>query len=110
MRNLIERAAGSSGLDSTGEVIAGTYRRLASTKAMLVAVTLEDALAVAERPNMPGTTDGWPNWRIPLPIPLEELFVAPGVMRLAEALRSGRLTQGPRGDGAAGAAGAGRSW
>ena len=37
-------------------------------------VTLDDAAAVAERPNMPGTIDQWPNWRIGLPVPVEQLL------------------------------------
>jgi 4-alpha-glucanotransferase len=38
-----------------------------------LAASLDDALALEERPNMPGTLDEWPNWRLGLPIPLEEV-------------------------------------
>jgi 4-alpha-glucanotransferase len=40
---------------------------------MLLTAGLDDALGVEERPNMPGTTDEWPNWCIALPLALEEI-------------------------------------
>ena len=30
----------------------------------MLAASLEDAAAVEERPNMPGTVDQWPNWSL----------------------------------------------
>jgi 4-alpha-glucanotransferase len=39
---------------------------------------------------MPGTTDQWPNWSIPLPIPLEEIEQEAGPRRVAELLRRHR--------------------
>ncbi|MDP8938019.1 MAG: 4-alpha-glucanotransferase [Actinomycetota bacterium] len=65
------------------EVVAGTCRLLASTPSMLVTAALDDALAVKERPNMPGTTDQWPNWSIPLPLPLEDIEADPRPRRIA---------------------------
>jgi 4-alpha-glucanotransferase len=39
-----------------------------------VSATLEDALAVKQRPNMPGATaECWPSWSIALPKSQEEL-------------------------------------
>lgn len=90
MKERIQQATGMDGFDATHDVIAATYRRLGASPAMLVAVTLEDALGVKDRPNMPGTTDPWPNWSVPLPLPLEELVKTPRVKRVAEAVRSGR--------------------
>jgi 4-alpha-glucanotransferase len=52
--------------------------------------TLEDGLGVHERPNMPGTTEGWPNWSLALPVPLEELEGHPGAVAVAGALAAGR--------------------
>jgi 4-alpha-glucanotransferase len=64
------------------------HARLAASPAALVAGTLEDALGVAERPNLPGTVaQQRPNWSRPLPISLEEIVVDPRVERLAAALR-----------------------
>jgi 4-alpha-glucanotransferase len=55
------------------EVAVTLHRLLADANSMVVAATLEDALLVEDRPNMPGTTDQWPNWRIPLPVSIEDL-------------------------------------
>ena len=69
------------------EVVAGTCGLLASAPSMLLTAALDDALAVRERPNMPGTTDQWPNWSIPLPLPLEEIEADPRPRRIAGLLR-----------------------
>jgi 4-alpha-glucanotransferase len=69
------------------DVVLAAYRTLAQTPCLLLTGSLDDALAVEERPNMPGTTDQWPNWSIALPVPLEELEDDPGPCRLAEVLR-----------------------
>jgi 4-alpha-glucanotransferase len=55
------------------EAVVKTYRLLATAPSMLLTAALDDALAVEERPNMPGTTAGWPNWSLALPLPLEEI-------------------------------------
>jgi 4-alpha-glucanotransferase len=53
---------------------------------MIVAATVEDALLVVDRPNMPGTTTQWPNWRIALPATIEDLQTDPLPQQLAEIL------------------------
>jgi 4-alpha-glucanotransferase len=55
------------------EVIVRAHRLLAEAPSVVVTATLEDALAVEERPNMPGTTTDWPNWSLALPASLEDL-------------------------------------
>lgn len=64
----------SSTADATAFVL-GTYRDLADSPCAVLTATLDDALGVEERPNMPGTIDEWPNWRIALPVSLEDLLV-----------------------------------
>jgi 4-alpha-glucanotransferase len=59
---------------------------------MLVAATMEDALAVTQRPNMPGTSTERPNWSLALPVPLDEALNDPLVNRVTAALREGRRT------------------
>jgi len=44
------------------------------------------AVAVPERPNMPGTVTEWPNWSLALPKTLEELEEAALPRALAAAL------------------------
>jgi 4-alpha-glucanotransferase len=67
------------------------YEALAPSPAMLVAASLEDALAVNERPNLPGTNSAQrPNWRIGLPVPLEAVADDPGVEEVAAVLSKHR--------------------
>jgi 4-alpha-glucanotransferase len=69
------------------EVIVAAHQRLAAAPSALVGATLEDALALRRRPNLPGTTDERPNWSIPLPVPLGEVFSDPLVERVVDAMR-----------------------
>jgi 4-alpha-glucanotransferase len=68
------------------EAVTGLYRALGTAPCLLLAAALDDALAVPERPNMPGTVDSWPNWSIALPVPLEELMADPRPRAIARAL------------------------
>lgn len=64
-----------------------TYAALASAPSRVILATLDDALAVVERPNMPGTTTAWPNWSLALPLPLEEIEEQELPRRLAKVLK-----------------------
>jgi 4-alpha-glucanotransferase len=55
------------------QVITATYDLLGEAPCRVLTVALDDVAGVAERPNMPGTVDQWPNWSIALPQPLEDL-------------------------------------
>jgi 4-alpha-glucanotransferase len=68
------------------DVIVATHERLARAPSALVAATMEDALALRLRPNLPGTTDERPNWSAALPVPRAEVFTDPLVSRVANAL------------------------
>ena len=68
------------------DVIVAAHRRLAAAPSALVGATMEDALALRQRPNLPGTTDERPNWSIPLPLPLAEVFTDPLVSRVIGAM------------------------
>jgi 4-alpha-glucanotransferase len=72
------------------DVAAAAYDVLARTRSRIALATLEDALGVEERPNVPGTTSEWPNWRLALPQTLEQLAVDPGTHRIAEVMNIGR--------------------
>jgi 4-alpha-glucanotransferase len=72
------------------EVIARVHQRLAEAPSVIVTATLEDALAVRERPNMPGTVDEWPNWSMALPEPLERLEEASLPREIARAIARAR--------------------
>ncbi len=76
------------------QVVTALYRYLARTPSRLLAMALTDAVGEKRTQNQPGTTDEYPNWRVPLagpdgtPMALEDVFTNPRAQRLAEALRS----------------------
>ena len=72
------------------DVVVAAHASLATAPSVLVAATLEDALRVEERPNMPGTVDSWPNWSLALPVTLEDLEQDPVVHAVGDALAPGR--------------------
>lgn len=67
------------------EVTVAAHRALARSGSDLVVATLEDAVGQVPRPNLPGTVDEHPNWRIPLPSQVEDLD-ASGAAEIAAAL------------------------
>jgi 4-alpha-glucanotransferase len=79
------------------EVAIAAYTALARGRPRIVLASLEDSLGVSVRPNVPGTTTEFPNWRLALPSSLEEIEAAKGVRRIAEAMnaagRSANLSQ-----------------
>ena len=70
------------------EVALAVYRRLAAGRPRIVLVSMEDALGVHERPNVPGTTDEFPNWRRALPVPIEEIETSDGPRRIGATMRA----------------------
>lgn len=101
MRNLREhlgKLIDVSPAASTAQAIEAAYGRLAEAPSLLLAATLEDALAVEVRPNVPGTTgERRPNWSIPLPGGIEALEAAELPRRIAAALeRSPTAGEGRR--------------
>ncbi|HEY3188036.1 MAG TPA: 4-alpha-glucanotransferase [Solirubrobacteraceae bacterium] len=73
MRERLRQMIDVNGDAPVPEVIERTHDRLAQAPSIVVTATLDDALAVPERPNMPGTVTEWPNWAIALPLPLEAI-------------------------------------
>jgi 4-alpha-glucanotransferase len=71
------------------DVVEALHRYLALTPARLLCVALTDAVGDRRTQNQPGTTDEYPNWRVPLagpdgvPLPLEEVFTSARARRLA---------------------------
>lgn len=75
-RQILKRLQSAIHLPASADVsdaIVKTYNLLAEAPSMLKVAALDDAFAVEERPNMPGTVDAWPNWRLGLPASLESL-------------------------------------
>jgi 4-alpha-glucanotransferase len=81
-------AAASAGEGAgVDEVVVDLHAALAASPSALVFATLEDALRVERRPNLPGTVSAQrPNWSIPLPVPVEDLGGDVRVRSLVRAL------------------------
>lgn len=86
MRERLRQTATVADDAPVAEVIERVHQRLAEAPSAIVTATLDDALAVAERPNLPGTIDEWPNWSIALPEPLEAIERAPLPQAIARTL------------------------
>lgn len=76
--------------DSESAVVAA-YQSLAEAPSAVLAVNLDDALAVEERTNMPGTIGQWPNWSMALPKPLEEIKNLELPKRIADGVSGGEV-------------------
>jgi 4-alpha-glucanotransferase len=72
---------------STTDAVAGAYRLLAEAPSLLLAASLDDALAEPVRPNMPGTTER-DNWSLALATPLDDVSEHDGVAAVAHQLRA----------------------
>jgi len=79
---------------SVQDQVVALYAYLARTPSELIGVSLPDAVGQRQPQNMPGTTDEYPNWRIPLadgegrPVLLEDLPAHRGVQEIARAVRA----------------------
>lgn len=70
-------------------IIAAMHQLLASTPSRLKLISPYDVIAEPRQPNLPGTVDEYPNWRLPLPQTLEELRADPRVAEITAAFRRG---------------------
>lgn len=80
--------------------VAAMYRFLAATPCLLVGANPGDAVGDRRQPNLPGSTDEYPNWSLPLaagggPLGLEAFLDHPGTRAVAGLLR-GLRTGDPR--------------
>jgi 4-alpha-glucanotransferase len=82
------------GSDDPEQVVVALYRYLCRTPSRLLGVALTDAVGDRRTQNQPGTTDEYPNWRIPLTGPdgrvvmLEDVFTDRRAAELVEAVRA----------------------
>ncbi len=78
-----------------GDVVLAMHAMLTASPSRLVLAAFGDAARDLRQPNLPGTVDDYPNWRLPVadgsgqPLGLEELLALPGVRRLAALLAEG---------------------
>ncbi len=95
---LLDRLHDSGLLDAHGgDVVLAMHAMLTASPSRLVLAAFGDAVGDLRQPNLPGTVDDYPNWRLPVadgdgrPLGLEELLDLPAVKRL-----SGLLAEGVR--------------
>ena len=97
-----DKAALLGMLTSTGlleqcgdDVVLAMHAVLAAAPSRVVLAAFGDAVGDLRQPNLPGTVDEYPNWRMPVadgagrPLGLEELLDAEGVRRVAALLAEG---------------------
>jgi 4-alpha-glucanotransferase len=85
----------SGDLDScTPELRGAVLEYLARSSAALMEVRLEEIFGVLEQQNLPGTQTEHPNWRIKLPLTLEQMEQSPEPARLAARLNKARSREG----------------
>jgi 4-alpha-glucanotransferase len=77
-----------------GELVRALHLLLARTPSRYVLAAPGDAVGDLRQPNLPGTVDEWPNWRLPVadaegrPMLLDDLLSDPRVERLAAELQA----------------------
>ena len=71
---------------SEEEVVFAMHALLARTPCRLRLVSPYDVVGEVRQPNLPGTQDEYPNWRLPLPVTVEELEQDPRVARVVVAV------------------------
>jgi 4-alpha-glucanotransferase len=82
----VRQMTGATARTSMEAIVARVHEALSAAPSRILTATLDDAMAVEERPNMPATTDEWPNWSIALPRPIEALEREGLPRRIARAL------------------------
>ena len=90
MRDRLRQVADVADDAPVSDVAVGAHEALGRAPSMIVTATLDDLVGAERRPNMPGTTDAWPNWSIPLPVSIDDLDDQPLVGPVISALRAGR--------------------
>ena len=87
--------------EMTAELAAAVYTYLAQAPSKLLLMQMEDGFGVREQPNLPGAADlaAYPNWRLKLPLNLEEWRQSPYLQGILQALRRERPPVRPPGGG-----------
>ncbi len=78
------------GIPDTDDEIVALHALLASAASRLVLTSPSDVLGELRQPNLPGTVDEYPNWRIRLPGTIEGFFADPRVRAVVAPLAAAR--------------------
>jgi 4-alpha-glucanotransferase len=82
----LRRVLARHGAKSFG--FAAVARFLADAPSRLVLIAIEDALGSKDQVNLPGTTNEYPNWRVRLPVSLEDLRNERTLFDLADGMKA----------------------
>lgn len=98
---LLDLLAAEGVLGHGGDPILAMHEFLARTPCRLIVAQPADAVGDLRQPNLPGTTDAYPNWRLPVagpdgPVTLEDLQGSDRVRRIAAILGCDRTHVGVR--------------
>ncbi len=74
--------------EAENDIVAAMHALLARTPCRLLLISPYDVVGEIRQPNLPGTVDEYPNWRLPLPVTMEELQRDPRVKRVVAVLRT----------------------
>jgi 4-alpha-glucanotransferase len=75
---------------SADDPVVALHAVIARAASRLVLSSPADAVGQLQQPNLPGTVDEYPNWRIPLPVDLEAFFADERVRAAVAPLRAAR--------------------
>jgi 4-alpha-glucanotransferase len=88
LRNRLKQIANVEDSSPLPVVVTKMHEALSHAPSAVILASIDDALGVERRPNLPGTTDSdRSNWCIPLPKKLEEIKEDPMVLEIAQCLR-----------------------
>ncbi|MEN0041761.1 MAG: 4-alpha-glucanotransferase, partial [Pseudomonadota bacterium] len=74
----------------TFQISLAVHAHIAAAPCRLAVMQLDDVLGATIQPNMPGTTSEHPNWRVKLPVPLENLAGDPAFVAHVTVMRQAR--------------------
>jgi 4-alpha-glucanotransferase len=68
------------------EIVYYFYRLLSETPSKIVLASIYDMMGESDQPNVPGTVNEYPNWRLRLSVPIEEIENNPYFISVTSAL------------------------
>jgi 4-alpha-glucanotransferase len=86
IRDRLEQRGELAANSANANAVVAAHRLLAQAPARLIVATIDDALTVTTRPNIPGADGARPNWSLALPQPLDDIERDPLVHEVSAAL------------------------
>ena len=81
--------------EDDGEVLVAAHDRLGRSNSSLALATLDDVVGSRLRVNLPGTVDQYPNWRLSLPVAVDQLHEHPLAERVVRTIGEARSQRHP---------------